>query len=162
MVALGFRSRTEGVELLDLIKVEHISFLDVSSKEEAIKSLIDNLYKNSVVEDKDSFYRAVLEREKVVSTGIGMGLAIPHAKTDEATDFFLSIGLLPQGIDWQGIDGLKVKLVFLIGGPKSKPREYLRLLSELTKLMKDEKRRSSFMNAKDEMHLVSIFHSCYP
>ena len=160
MVALG--SGLEEVGLLDLIKVEQISFLEVSTKEEAIKVLIDTLYKNNVVEDKEGFYKAVLDREKVVSTGIGMGLAIPHAKTDEATNFFVSIGIFPQGIDWQGIDDLKVKLVFLIGGPKNKPREYLRLLSELTKLMKDENLRFRFMNAKDEMDLVSIFHSCYP
>ncbi|MBS0586206.1 MAG: PTS sugar transporter subunit IIA [Verrucomicrobia bacterium] len=157
MVSVSVRKETEEIALIDLIKKEHLCFLDVKSKEEAIKALVDTLYLQGAVPDPEGFFKAVLERERVISTGIGMGLAIPHAKTEEVEEFFLAIAVLPQGVDWQAIDSLKVKLVFLIGGPKNKPRDYLRLLSDLTKFVKDEKRRSLLSSAKDKEEFLSLF-----
>jgi len=71
----------------------------------------------------------MLEREKIVSTGIGMGVAIPHAKLTSVEDFFIAIGILSKGVQWNALDGGPVRLIFMIGGPDDKQTAYLQILS---------------------------------
>ena len=149
------------LELLEYIRSEHVVFLDEESQESALKSLISEAHGSGDLKDPQGFYKAIWQREEIISTGIGMGLAIPHAKVTECSDFFIVIGIHQgEGIDWNSIDGVKVKLIFLIGGPKPMHREYLTLLSQLTQVIKDESLRQNLILAKDEREVVKIFQNC--
>ena len=87
-----------------------------------------------------------------------MGIAIPHAKIEDCNDFFIAIGIHSgNGIDWKSIDGLDVKLIFLIGGPKDLHQEYLTLLSKLTQTIKDEKTRQGLLQAKSAEEVLKFF-----
>ena len=115
-----------------------ISFIDIDTRDKAIRTLVNEAYKAGKVKSPDDFFKAVINRENIVTTGIGMGVAIPHAKLEGFQDFFIAIGILDKGIDWKALDGAPVRLIFLIGGPDDKQTEYLRILSSLTLTLKDE------------------------
>lgn len=145
------------VKIAKYIDRRNVAFLDVETREEAIKKLVDLLESNRRLVDKEAFYQAVCEREKIVSTGIGMGVAIPHAKLSSYNDFFIGIGIFKKGVNWDAIDGAPVRLVFLIGGPDDKQTEYLQILSGLTYAVKDEERRKKIMSLEYVDEILRLF-----
>ena len=78
-----------GKKLSNFIKKENIVFLDTNDMEETVEILVENAYNSGIIKDKKMFINAVLEREELVSTGIGLGVALPHAKLLEIEDFFM-------------------------------------------------------------------------
>lgn len=133
-----------------------VCFLQAKTKQEAIFELVSELDL-----DHNSVFEAVMQRERVISTGIGIGIAIPHAKLAGVEDFHVVIGVVDhEGIDWDAIDHLFVRLVILICGPDDRHREYLQLLSELTKKIKQEKVRQALFSAKNREEVVKIFEAC--
>lgn len=135
-------------------------FLDVSTRNEAIDALIHLLDQAGKLPDKALFRKAIFDREGLVSTGIGMGVAIPHAKMKEFSDFFLAVGVQQKkGIDWDAIDKAPVRMVFLIGGPDHRQSEYLQILSQLTTAVKDQDVRKALMHAGNTTELLaSLIH----
>ena len=97
--------------------------------------------KRAKLPDEEVFFNAIFEREKIVSTGIGMGVAIPHAKLHSYDHFFIALAVLQKPVDWQALDGAPVRIVFMIGGPDDKQTEYLQILSSLTQAIKDDEIR---------------------
>ena len=127
------------VKVSDYLDPNCIVFLDADDRDEALSQLVDVLYQNNKITDKESFYKAILEREKIVSTGIGMSVAIPHAKLKGFDDFFIAIGMQKEkALEWNSLDKAPVRLIFMIGGPEDQQTEYLNILSKLTHLIKDE------------------------
>lgn len=145
------------IKIAKYIDRRNIAFLEVETREEAIKKLVDLLEVNHHLIDKDEFYEAVCERERIVSTGIGMGVAIPHAKLSSYNDFFIGIGILKKGVNWDAIDGAPVRLIFLIGGPDDKQTEYLQILSGLTHAVKDEERRKKILSTENADEILRLF-----
>lgn len=134
-----------------------ISFISAENRDEALQNIVDNLYRNGTVKDKEIFYNSILEREKVVSTGIGMGVAIPHAKLAGYDDFFIAIGILTKGVDWDSLDGSPVRIIFMIGGPDDKQTEYLQILSGLTVAIKDENKRRKMLTLNSPDAIMALF-----
>lgn len=134
-----------------------VAFLDVSSRDEAIAALVEMIYKAGKLQDKDAFFDAIIERERIVSTGIGMGAAIPHAKLASYDEFFIAIGVLNKGLDWNALDGAPVRVVFMIGGPDDKQTEYLQILSSLTHAIKDERVRKKMLTLKSAEDMMELF-----
>lgn len=134
-----------------------IFFLDAPNKEKALKELIEASVEAAKLPDGDKFYKAISEREKIVSTGIGMGVAIPHAKLASYHEFFLSIGILSRGIDWTALDSAPVRLIFLIGGPDDRQTEYLQILSALTTGLRDENLRKEMLTSTTGEEIVKLF-----
>lgn len=138
-----------------------IVFLHVDSQKEALLELVDILDKEKKLRDKEEFLNAVLDREKIVSTGVGLGLAIPHAKLDGYQDFFIAVGIqVKKGIEWKALDNAPVRLIFMIGGPGTKQTEYLKILSSLTLAIKNEERRKKLLKAKTAQEVIELFQGC--
>lgn len=134
----------------------YVCILNSRSREEAIASLVSELDVDHKV-----VYEAIMQRERVISTGIGIGIAIPHAKIAGIEEFNVVIGIVQhEGINWDAIDHLPVKLIMLICGPDDRHREYLQLLSELTKKIKQESVRQALFSAKNREEVVKIFQEC--
>ena len=135
-----------------------IEFLDVSTRNEAIDALIDLLDETGKIPNRDVFRKAIFDREELVSTGIGMGIAVPHAKLKGFKDFFIVVGVQQKkGIEWNAIDKAPVRLVFLIGGPDDRQSEYLKILSQLTVAIKDQNLRKELMNASTSDEVCDAF-----
>lgn len=148
-----------GKKLSDFIKKENIVFLDTNDMEETVEILVENAYNSGIIKDKKMFINAVLEREELVSTGIGLGVALPHAKLLEIEDFFVVIGINKEGIDWDAIDRNPVGIVFLIGGPEKEnsQKEYLKIISKFMLLIKNKDRRLMLLNSSSQEEVVNIF-----
>lgn len=136
---------------------KYILFLSGKNRDQVVHSLVESLAKGGKVSDEKALFEAIIEREKIVTTGIGMGVAIPHAKLQDYNDFFIAIGILESGVDWDALDNNPVRLVFLIGGPDDKQTEYLQILSSLTLAVKDEERRKKIVNAHSPEEVVKLF-----
>ena len=136
-----------------------IVFLDATSRDEALQAMVSNLHEAKKISNPEGFYNAILEREKIVSTGIGMGVAIPHAKLQEYEDFFIAVGILQKGVEWNALDGTPVRLIFMIGGPDDKQTEYLQILSGLTVLLKDENRRKKILTTNSKDAIIQLFNN---
>lgn len=146
-------------KLSDLIKKENVVFLETIDMVDTIEVLTENAINNQKIKDKESFKNAVLEREELVSTGIGLGVALPHTKAKDIEEFFIVIGINKEGIDWDAIDRNPVGIVFLIGGPEAEDsqKEYLQIVSKLMLLIKNKERRISLLNSENAQEIADIF-----
>lgn len=136
-----------------------IVFLDTTDRDEVLHTLVDKLGKAKKIKDTNAFFEAILAREKIISTGIGMGVAIPHAKLSGYKNFFIAIGIQKTaGIPWNSLDGAPVRLVFLIGGPDNQQNEYLQILSSLTNAIKQEELRQKLLLTQTPEEVISLFN----
>lgn len=144
-------------QLIKYMDDKLIAFLDEPLRDEALAKLVDVINEAGYLPNRKEFYEAIVAREKIVSTGIGMGVAIPHAKLPHYQDFFIAVGVLKRGIDWSALDAGPVRLIFMIGGPDNKQTEYLQILSRLTVVIKDEEKRKKMLAAHDADSVMSLF-----
>jgi len=146
------------VEIVNYLDEKLVTFLEANTQNDALNALVDLLQRENKLQNKDVFFQAILEREKIVSTGIGIGVAIPHAKLSGYDDFFIAIGIQKgEGIEWQALDGLPVRLIFMIGGPENEQTEYLNILSMITTAIKDEERRKKLLKANTAQEVIAAF-----
>ncbi len=149
--------REQNIFISDYFKEPLALFLDCSDRDEALKRLIDCLDQQGKLHDKEAFFKAILERERIVSTGIGMGVAIPHAKLKGYNEFFIAVGVQQgKGIEWNALDQLPVRLIFLIGGPDNCQNDYLKILSQLTLVIRDEQKRKKLIKAATPAELITL------
>ncbi|MCH9610181.1 MAG: PTS system fructose-specific EIIABC component [Chlamydiales bacterium] len=141
----------------DFLDEKLITFLDVDDQEGALQQLVALLDHEKKLLDCHQFYEAILKREAIVSTGIGMGVAVPHAKLPGYHSFFIAVGIHPKGIAWDALDGVPVRLIFMIGGPEDQQTKYLQLLSRLTLAIKDEQRRKKMLQLKNPSEMMALF-----
>ena len=105
------------VKILDLLNEKNIVVLDSVSYSDAIETLLGLTKPSPNVSDYQSFCKAIKDREAIVSTGIGLGLAVPHARQDSIKDFVASAVLVRNGVEWRSIDDNPVNFAILIGSP---------------------------------------------
>ncbi|HRD55554.1 MAG TPA: PTS sugar transporter subunit IIA [Parachlamydiaceae bacterium] len=145
------------LKIFNYLNKDLIVFLEASSRDDALKRLIEKVYEKGAIKDKELFFNALVERERIISTGIGMGVAIPHAKINGYDNFFIAIGILQKGIEWNSLDGSLARLIFMVGGPDDKQTEYLQILSSLTMAIKDEERRKKMLTGNSAEAIIELF-----
>lgn len=146
------------MRIFQLLDSQLISFLDVETRDEAIDALIDLLDQSGKLPDKKKFRRAIFDREQLVSTGIGMGIAVPHAKLKEFSNFSIAIGIQQnKGLEWNALDTAPVRIIFMIAGPDNKQSEYLQILSQLTSAIKDINLRKALLKADSAREVLDLF-----
>ncbi|MEM7175109.1 MAG: fructose PTS transporter subunit IIA [Chlamydiota bacterium] len=147
------------IRLSAFIREGTVCFLEVKNRDQALHCLVNQLKQAEKIDNEHTFYEAILRREKIVSTGIGMGVAIPHAKLETYRQFFIAVGVqkMGTGIEWDSLDGTPVKLIFMIGGPADRQTEYLQILSALTTAIKDETLRQKIYEAQSEEKVLDLF-----
>jgi nitrogen PTS system EIIA component len=156
-----FFKKGECVAISNYLDERLVLFLNADSRDNALDQLISLLEKEGRLKNTKVFHDAILEREKIVSTGIGLGVAIPHAKLHGYDEFFIAVGVqVKKGIEWNALDGAPVRLIFMIGGPENKQTEYLRILSHLTMAIKNEERRKKLLKSYDAKDVIALFAGC--
>jgi PTS system fructose-specific IIC component len=133
-------------ELLDLKGIE--LGVKVNSKDEAIDHLVDLMYATGKISDKAAYKKGILARESLTSTGIGEGIAIPHAQVAAVKRAGLAAMTVPDGVDYDSLDGQPAKLFFMIAAPEDGGNTHLQALAKLSALLMDEGFRQSLMEAK--------------
>jgi PTS system nitrogen regulatory IIA component len=145
------------IKIYKYLHPQLVIFLEKNTRDAVVEAMVETLESAGRLQDRDSFYQAIFDREKIVSTGIGMGVAIPHAKLPNYDDFFIAIGILQKGVEWNALDGAPVRLIFMIGGPDDKQTEYLQILSSLTNAIKDEQRRKKMLTLNSPEAIIDLF-----
>ncbi len=130
--------------------------LKSKNKFKAIEELARLFDGAQVCADIDELVNALVEREKIMSTGIGFGLAIPHAKIKSVKDIAFAIGISKAGINFDSIDGKPVHLIILVAAGDRQHKDYLTLLSKIMSILKDEKRRSEIIHAAKPAKIIDI------
>ncbi|HSW73381.1 MAG TPA: PTS sugar transporter subunit IIA [Chlamydiales bacterium] len=161
MATLERTRKKEGIlKISNYLDAHLVIFLQAESRDDALQTLVDELGKSGKLPEKKTFFKAILDREKIVSTGIGMGVALPHAKLKDLKEFFIIIGIQKtQGLDWKSLDKAPVRIIFLIGGPDDRSSEYLQILSRLTQAIKDEEIRKKLLKAKSSSEVIKLFEN---
>lgn len=146
------------MKVSELLKPEFvIADLKGETKEEIINELVD-LFKSDVrVEDIEKVRTAVIDREKVMSTGVGKGFAIPHGKTNAVKEIIGAFGRIKDGIDYDSLDGNPVNLVFLLVGKDNLISTHIKLLSRISRLMNKDDFRHRLLEANDEKEIINLF-----
>jgi fructose-specific phosphotransferase system IIA component len=136
--------------------------LSSTTKLEVIKELIDMLDTAGFLTDADAFLKSVLEREKVGSTGIGKGIAIPHSRTSTVREVVIAIGRSKDGIEFEALDNRPVNLIFLIAAPIESGGLYLKALARLSRLLRYQEFRKELLEAEtvdDVLKIISAEES---
>jgi mannitol/fructose-specific phosphotransferase system IIA component (Ntr-type) len=123
--------------IAELLTPERIVDLSQQDKNAILARLADVAATHPAVHDRDELLEKILAREQLMSTGIGIGLAVPHARLDSVDEFVIALGRSREGIEYGALDGQPVHLVFLIAAPEVAREEYLRLLARITLHLKD-------------------------
>ncbi|WP_300389326.1 fructose-specific PTS transporter subunit EIIC [Fusobacterium sp.] len=133
-----------------------------STKEEVINELVEVLYENEKIENKEEFKKSVLEREKISSTGLEDGIAIPHGRSRVVKNPTVAIGISKEGIDYDSLDGEKSKIFFLIAVPETTTDIHIEILSKITSSLMEYKVREKILavETKDELYdIVNNFEN---
>ncbi|MCI0706382.1 MAG: PTS sugar transporter subunit IIA [Ignavibacteriae bacterium] len=128
-----------------------------ASKAEIINAMIDLAGAQEKVLDKQKMREAILEREKIMSTGVGSGFAIPHGKTDAVADIIGAFAVTAQPIDYQSLDEQPVRIIFLLVGKDNMVGPHIKLLSRISRLMNKEEFRNRLIEAKSSQEILDIF-----
>jgi len=132
--------------------------LKSTKKEDVIKELIDALIQAGQLKKihRDSLIEAVLAREKLGSTAIGQGVAIPHAKSEYVEKLIASLGISSKGIDFDSLDDEPVYIVFLLLSSQDSAGPHLKALALISRVLKDKYFRENLRNAKDSNSIVQL------
>jgi fructose-specific phosphotransferase system IIA component len=133
-----------------------ITNLKSRDKEGVLRELIKLFEKNGYIKDGEKVLETVLEREKLGSTGIGQGIAIPHAKTEQINDILCAVGISQNGVDFDSLDGEPVFIIFLVLAPTKSIGQHLKTLAKIARLLKDKVFRNSLRNAKTPAEVLKI------
>ncbi|MEO0004660.1 MAG: PTS sugar transporter subunit IIA [candidate division WOR-3 bacterium] len=132
--------------------------LSLQSKEKngVIGELTAPLIAEGLVTDEKEFIAAILRRENLESTGIGFGVAIPHARTDSVKTAVLAFGRSKKGVDFSSLDGKPSHLIFLIAAPEAMKREYIWTLAKLSSLLRRDEVRKGLDDAQTVEEVYAV------
>ena len=145
--------------VIEYTSIEYIKIFNPLNKFDAIKE-IAGVFENTIIcTDSTLLINALLEREEIMSTGIGAGIAIPHAKIAVVKEMAFAIGVLKDGVNFDSMDGQPVHLIILVAAGETQHKEYLRLLSNIMSIIKNEKIKESIIQSKSPEEVYEILKS---
>lgn len=144
----------------DLLAAESINLNGTpAGKTEALNQCIDLMAKSGKIADVETYRKGVFAREDEGTTGIGMGIAIPHCKSDAVTKAGLAAMVVKDGVDFESLDGTPAKIIFLIAAPNTEDNVHLQVLSKLSVMLMDEQFTNSLINAGSVDEFLNIIDS---
>ncbi len=147
------------MKITELLKEDTIILsLKSTTKENVLDELVDKLYEANRLNDKEKFKSEILKRESQSSTGVGDGIAIPHAKTDAVKIPSLAFGYSKEGIDFDSFDSKKAHIFFMIAGSKDASNEHLETLSKLSVMLLKEDFRTALGMAKSKEEILNLIN----
>jgi mannitol/fructose-specific phosphotransferase system IIA component (Ntr-type) len=131
--------------------------IDVDSKPALLDALVERAASAAAVVDPDRLRADVYAREARMSTGVGQGLALPHARTAAVTDTVLAVATLVVPVDYEALDGSPVQIAVLLAGPDGDPSAHIRLLSRISRLISRPAFRTDLLDATTPDDVMRVF-----
>jgi len=145
------------MEIMDFLSQKAVTIdLKSTDKQGVVGELVELLIDAKEIKDKDSLIKSLLEREALGSTGIGQGIAIPHAKSGSVRKLVAAFGLSKTGINFDALDGEPVYICFLLVAPLDSAGPHLKALARISRLLKEKRLRSSLRKANSEKEILEI------
>lgn len=145
------------IKITDYISEDLVSLdLKAKNRDEVLIELSKLLEKSENIDSEDNdVYKALIDREKLGSTGIGKGVAIPHAKTESAKKLTVAFGVSRKGIDFKSLDDENVNLFFVFASPNRDSQIYLKVLARISRLIREEEFRTRLYNCSSSEEVIS-------
>ena len=146
--------------LLDILSPRSVLVgLQGETKEEIIEELVDSLESGTVVTDREKVLQAVVEREKIMSTGIGDGIAIPHGKSDAVTRLAAALGIHKRGVDFEALDGEPAYVFFMLVSPANVSGPHIKALARISRLLKNDDFKKRLISAADAAEIMRLIEA---
>jgi len=133
--------------------------LKAKTKREVMEELVDLATRSNMIKDRDDLLEDILAREELVTTGVGYGVAFPHAKTSAAKGIVIAFGRSEKGIEFDAMDHQPVQLFFLIAAPEDAVGAHLNVMSSLSFLMRSEDNRAKLKKAGSQSDVLALMDS---
>jgi len=146
--------------LMDILSANSVIVdLKGETKEEIIEELVDALEVGEVITNRDKVLQAVLEREKIMSTGIGDGIAIPHGKSDAVARLAAALGTQKRGVDFEALDGEPAYVFFLLVSPANVSGPHIKALARISRLLKNDDFKKKLIDAVSAEDIMAVIES---
>jgi PTS system nitrogen regulatory IIA component len=149
------------MDIARLLDSSRIVTLKDTTKDACLRALVRVLSRTDQVAKEKDLAKAISDRERILSTGIGYGIAIPHAKIPSVSGFVAAVGISKAGIPFDSLDGKPVHVVVMIAGPEGQNEEYLRILARFTSVLKSESTRTRIIEARKPEQVMAIFQEMH-
>ncbi len=147
------------MELSKLLDTTNVAVgIDASDKHALIDAVVDLVADKEAVLDLDAMRQAVHDREKTMSTGVGKGLGLPHAKTSAVKGILAALAVTRNPVEFEAIDNEPVRIVFLLVGRQDAKSQHVRILSRISRMMNQKDTRERVLSASSAKELLSIIH----
>ena len=148
------------MNLLDILSPESIIVdLKGESKEEIITELVNSLPVGDAITDRDQVLQAVIDREKIMSTGIGDGIAIPHGKSAAVTELVAAMGTQRRGMDFDALDGEPAYVFFLLVSPANVSGPHIKALARISRLLKNDEFKKKLIEADSAEEIIATIEA---
>jgi len=135
------------LRISEILNPEFIIDLHAADKAGVLQEMLDVITRSPKITNPKKFRKAILDREKLMSTGIGYGIAVPHARDRSVQDFVIAVGRIKSGVRYESIDDEPVQLIFMIGASDSQDKDYIKLLSRLVLRLKNDDLKNRILAA---------------
>ena len=143
-------------KISNLVNETQIIDIQSNDKKGALNELLEIICKDDLITDPKTFSKEIFKREKLMSTGIGYGIAIPHARHKSVKDFVMAIGRKKEGLEYGSIDDKPVKLIFMIGASDTQDKDYIKVLSRLVLRLKNQEFVDKMLSVEDPLDIYEI------
>ena len=141
----------------DILTINRIKDIKAKTKDGVLAELAEMVADAPEITSPEALLNAIKAREAIISTGIGMGIAIPHAKISSVTDFVIAVGRSKEGIDFQSLDGLPVHLFILIVASDTQGEDFLTLLGKIGTFFNKRGITKRFLKAGNPGQILKLF-----
>ncbi|NIR47788.1 PTS sugar transporter subunit IIA [candidate division KSB1 bacterium] len=148
------------MKLKDILTEDRVKIpLESLEKERIIEEMVNMIDRSVNLKNKDQILKAVLDREAVMSTGVGEEVAIPHGKSNGVDDIIAALGITREPIDFKSLDDKPVRLVWLLVGPEDKTGPHLKALSRISRLMHKREFRDRLLESRAPKQMLDVITS---
>ena len=145
------------VMLTDLLHPERVRIgLTISDKDAALRAIAFLLTMPEGAADEETVYEVLRERERLASTGVGSGVAIPHGRYDGVDELRAAVAVCPAGVDFDAVDRLPVQILVGIVGPRSMPQKHLAALAGVSRVLRNDEKREALLEAVDNAEAYRV------
>lgn len=144
-------------KISDILTIDRIKNIKAVTKDKVLAELCEMLKDAPEVVSPKTLLKAIKARESIMSTGIGMGIAIPHAKISSVTDFIMAVGRSQKGVDFQSLDGFPVNVIILIVASDIQGEEFLEILGKIGAFFNKPGNKEKFVNAETSEEVFKLF-----
>jgi PTS system nitrogen regulatory IIA component len=145
------------VSLKDILNPAHVMLLETSNKDEALMAIVDKLHRTGAIKDREAVAEGIFQREKLMSTGIGLGIGIPHVRMSGIDELIMAAAVSTQDItDYESLDGKPVRLIFMILAGKDRHTLHIKTMAAISSRLRNEILREMILHSHDVETIYSL------